>query len=71
MTNRKGEIEMRFLSNGTKVGLMIMLAAGIAMALIVLVSKPIPDPVALVFFAGVVISIVSAFAGKGRRPILA
>ena len=52
--------EMKDFSNGTKAGLMIMLIAGIIMALLVVASKPVPNLVAWIFFAGLIISIVSA-----------
>ena len=51
---------MKDFCNATKAGLIIMLIAGIIMALLVVVSKPVPDVVAWIFFAGLIISIVSA-----------
>ena len=51
---------MKEFSNGTKAGLIIMLIAGIIMALLVVLSKPVPDLVAWIFFAGLVITVVSA-----------
>ena len=53
-------------SNATKAGLIIMLIAGIIMALLVVVSKPVPDLVAWIFFLGLIISIVSALLVKKR-----
>lgn len=55
---------MKGFSNTTKVGLIIMLIAGIIMALLVVVSKPVPDLVAWIFFVGLVISIVSVLFAK-------
>lgn len=52
--------EMKDFNNATKAGLIIMLIAGIIMALLVVVSKPVPDVVAWIFFAGLIISIASA-----------
>ena len=51
---------MKEFSNGTKAGLIIMLIAGIIMALLVVLSKPVPDLVVWIFFAGLVITVVSA-----------
>ena len=45
----------------TKVGFGIMLTALIVMALLVIMGKPVPDPVAWIFFAGMITSVVSAF----------
>ncbi len=42
--------EMKDFSNATKAGLIIMLIAGIIMALLVVVSKPVPNLVAWIFF---------------------
>jgi len=57
---------MKDFSNATKAGLIIMLIAGIIMALLVVVSKPVPDLVAWIFFLGLIISIVSALLVKKR-----
>ena len=57
---------MKDFSNATKAGLIIMLIAGIIMALLVVVSKPVPDMVAWIFFLGLIISIVSALLVKKR-----
>ena len=62
-TNR---IKMKDFSKATKVGMLIMLVAGIIMALLVVAGKPVPDLFAWVFFAGLVISIVSALFVKKR-----
>jgi len=58
--------EMKDFSNATKVGLLIMLIAGIIMAFLVVVSKPVPDLVAWIFFIGLIISIVSALFVRKR-----
>jgi hypothetical protein len=58
--------EMKDFSNATKAGLIIMLIAGIIMALLVVVSKPVPNLVAWIFFLGLIISIVSALLVKKR-----
>ena len=57
---------MKEFSNATKVGLIIMLIAGIIMAFLVVVSKPAPDLVAWIFFTGLIISIVSALFVRKR-----
>ena len=57
---------MKSFSKATKVGMIIMLIAGIIMALLVVVSKPVPDLVAWIFFAGLVISIASTLFTKKR-----
>ena len=41
-----------------------MLIAGIIMAVLVIVSKPVPDLVAWIFFTGLIASIVSALFVK-------
>ena len=55
---------MKSFSKATMVGMIIMLIAGIIMALLVVVSKPVPDLVAWLFFVGLVISIASALFFK-------
>ncbi len=55
---------MKDFSNATKAGLIIMLIAGIIMAVLVIVSKPVPDLVAWIFFTGLIVSIVSALFVK-------
>ena len=57
---------MKGFSNATKVGLIIMLIAGIIMAFLVVISKPVPDLVAWVFFTGLIISVVSALFVRKR-----
>ena len=57
---------MKDFSNATKVGLIIMLISGIVMALLVVVSKPVPDLAAWIFFAGLAISIASVLFFKKR-----
>ena len=57
---------MKDFSNATKVGLIIMLIAGIIMVFLVVVSKPVPNPVAWIFFLGLTISIVSALFVRKR-----
>ena len=57
---------MKKFSNAAKVGLIMMLIAGIIMALLVVVSKPVPDMVAWIFFAGLFLSIASALFVKKR-----
>lgn len=47
--------------------MIIMLIAGIIMALLVVISKPVPDLVAWIFFAGLVISIASTLLAKKDR----
>ena len=58
--------EMKGFSNATKVGLIIMLIAGIIMALLVVISKPVPNLVAWIFFTGMIISIVSTLFARRR-----
>ncbi|MCR4669793.1 MAG: hypothetical protein K5643_01225 [Saccharofermentans sp.] len=55
---------MREFNKATKIGFGIMLTALIVMAVFVIISKPVPDPVAWVFFAGMITSIASAFFVK-------
>ena len=55
---------MKDFNNGTKNGLAIMLAAGLIMAVLAAVSKPVPNWAAWIFFAGIVITIVSALIAK-------
>lgn len=57
---------MKGFSNATKVGLIIMLIAGIIMALLVVISKPVPNLVAWFFFTGMIISIVSTLFARRR-----
>ena len=57
---------MKRFSKATAVGLIIMLIAGIIMALLVVLSRPVPDLVAWIFLAGLVISVVSALFVKKR-----
>ena len=57
---------MRDFNKGTKIGMIIMLIAGIVMAILVVVSEPVPNLVAWIFFAGLVISIASALFAKKR-----
>lgn len=57
---------MKDFSNATKAGLIIMLVAGIIMAFLVVVSRPIPDVVAWIFFTGLIISIASALFVRKR-----
>lgn len=57
---------MKGFSNATKVGLIIMLIAGIIMALLVVISKPVPNLVAWIFFTGMIISIVSTLFARRR-----
>lgn len=58
---------MKEFNTGTKAGLGMMLAAGIIMGVLVLLSKPVPDLAAWIFFAGFAVSIVSALL-IGKRP---
>lgn len=57
---------LKDFSNVTKTGLIIMLIAGIVMALLVVISKPVPDLVAWIFFIGMAISIASVLFIKKR-----
>ena len=50
---------MKNFSKITTIGMMIMLIAGIIMALLVVLSKPIPNLVAWLFFIGLAVSIAS------------
>ena len=58
--------EMKDFSKATKIGMIIMLIAGTVMAILVVTSKPVPNPVAWVFFVGLVISIASTLFVKRR-----
>lgn len=55
---------MRNFNVGMKVGMLIALLSGAAMAVLVLIDQPIPDFVAWCFAVGVVIAIVSAFVKR-------
>ena len=46
------------LSINAKIGLIMEAIAGISMGILVLLDKPIPDLIAWVFFAGIIIAIV-------------
>ena len=46
------------LSINAKIGLIMEAIAGISMGILVLIDKPIPDLIAWVFFAGLIIAIV-------------
>lgn len=46
------------LSINAKIGLIMEAIAGISMGILVLLDKPIPDLIAWVFFAGLIIAIV-------------
>ena len=58
---------MMSLSKGTYSGLLIMLLAGIMMAIMVIFSRPIPTLMPGLFAAGVVIAIVSALINKRKK----
>ncbi|NLT64808.1 MAG: hypothetical protein GXY01_10210 [Clostridiales bacterium] len=58
---------MKKFNNGAKTGLMIELIAGIVMAIFVLIEKPIPDLVAWIFIAGLIITLISAFIVKRNK----
>jgi hypothetical protein len=58
---------MKKFNNGAKTGLMIELIAGIVMAIFVLIEKPIPDLVAWIFIAGLIITLISAFIVKKNK----
>lgn len=57
---------MKDYSNATKVGLIIMLIAGVIMASLVVVSKPVPDVIAWIFFVGLAMSDASALFTRSR-----
>jgi preprotein translocase subunit SecF len=57
---------MKDFSKATKIGLIIMIIAGLVMALLVIVGESVPDLVAWMFFVGLVISIASTFFVKKR-----
>ena len=57
---------MKSLSKAIKVGMIIMLIAGMIMALLIVVGKPVPNLVAWIFFVGLVISIASTLFIKKR-----
>ena len=58
---------MKHFNQGTKIGIAVMLAAGMIMAVLVAVSKPVPNWTAWIFLAGCVISVVSALIAKKAR----
>ncbi|WIV10559.1 hypothetical protein [Proteiniborus sp. MB09-C3] len=51
---------MNRINKGAKIGLMIEMFAGIIMAILVIVNKPIPTVVAWLFGVGVVIALASS-----------
>jgi hypothetical protein len=53
-------------NKGTKVGMSIAILAFVAMIVLVLMGKPILNPVFYVFVVGLAISIVSAFVKRKR-----
>ena len=57
---------MRGFSDATKAGLTIMLIAGLIVAFLVVVSKPVPDLIAWIFLTGMIISLVSALFVRKR-----
>ena len=57
---------MKDFSKATQVGMIIMLIAGIVMAILVVVSETVPSFVAWIFFVGLVISIASTLFVKKR-----
>ena len=57
---------MKDFSKVTKIGMIIMIIAGIVMAILVVASEPVPDLIAWIFFAGLAISIVSALFARSR-----
>lgn len=57
---------MRDFNKGTKIGMIIMLIAGIVMAILVVVSETVPSFVAWIFFVGLVISIASTLFVRKR-----
>ena len=68
LTNRnlQRKNEMKDFSKATKIGLIIMIIAGLVMALLVIVGESVPDLVAWMFFVGLVISIASTLFVKKR-----
>ncbi len=64
--NLQRHMIMKDFSKATKIGMIIMIIAGIVMAILVVVSEPVPDLIAWIFFAGLVISIVSTLFVKKR-----
>ena len=58
---------IKLFSKGTIVGMTVMMVTGIIMALLVLVSKPVPDVIAWIFCAGLVISFVSAIVANKKQ----
>ncbi len=58
--------EMKDFSKATKIGMIIMIIAGIVMAILVVASEPVPDLIAWIFFAGLAISIVPALSARSR-----
>jgi|GEM_PF-5918240 len=48
-------------NNGSKIGLIIQAIAGVIMAFLVILDKPVPDFIAWLFYVGLILSIVSAF----------
>ncbi len=61
---------MRMFNKITNLGLLTMLVSIGIMALCVIISLPVPDPVAWVFFAGVIVTIASSFYDGRKKAIL-
>ena len=57
---------MKDFSKATKIGMIIMIIAGIVMAILVVVSETVPSFVAWIFFVGLVISIASTLFVRKR-----
>ena len=55
---------MKLLSKAAKIGMYIMPAAGAVMAVLVVISKAIPNVVAWIFFVGMVLSLASVLFSK-------
>ena len=58
---------MKDFSKATKIGMIIMIIAGIVMAILVVISEPVPNLAAWIFFAGLVISIASTLFVKKKK----
>lgn len=55
---------MKLFSRSTKLGMGIMLAAGVIMAVLVVIGRPVPEPLAWIFLAGNSITFVSSLVAK-------
>lgn len=57
---------MNKISKGAKIGLLIEMIAGIIMAILVIVSKPVPIVIAGLFVVGLIIALASSLIERKK-----